>query len=448
MFWVAGFGLYPAHAIAALHPQDGPHADIRIDIETNRVFIELGLNLAFMDEIAPSYREALYAVDETEVQPIIENARRFLLERNSLRVNGEDVTPQVLFENFLHDPDPGQIPLFPLYGKRALYLYTTELEFTSDDPIRTVEMTWTGYPRDALAVQIEGPDTNARLVLQARVTGEGRFKVHQFSMGNPTMVWRSDLEDGQTALDLLPKPPKPKRVAPKTAPVLSIGLGGLGVIAGLVGVVALTRGRGRIVPLAVASLAGIGALLTLDGPRMVITPGYETSAVLGEEEAEEVFLVLHGNLYRAFGFTEREEVYDALATALHTGPLLDRLYTDIRDGLVQAENDGEQGHVTWVEPVETRVLARSTRDGEPTFEVEHSWLVDGTVYHMGHSHTRRHEYLGTYRVSATDKGWRIIDHQMIRQDRVPIPGDDDPLYAPPTILREAPPFDPRSLGEI
>ena len=58
--------------------------------------------------------------------------------------------------------------------------------------------------------------------------------------------------------------------------------------------------------------------------------------------------------------------------------------------------------------------------GEPTpgFEVRARWQVEGQVYHWGHSHTRRIEYLGEYTVGVVAPGWRIVAHRILEQRRL------------------------------
>ena len=49
-----------------MHPQDGPHVDLRIVIEDDRVRFEVILNLAFADELVPAARESLDVLHPVE----------------------------------------------------------------------------------------------------------------------------------------------------------------------------------------------------------------------------------------------------------------------------------------------------------------------------------------------------------------------------------------------
>lgn len=147
-----------------------------------------------------------------------------------------------------------------------------------------------------------------------------------------------------------------------------------------------------------------------------------------EAQARAVFEPIHANLYRALDYTGEATVYDVLARSVD-GPLLERLYREMRRSLAIEEAGGAMGRVAAVRPVETVVESTEmrTRDGAevPVFAVRARWQVDGTVAHWGHRHTRTNEYQARYVVAATPAGWRIIAQELLEERRL-----DDPTAQP------------------
>ena len=136
-------------------------------------------------------------------------------------------------------------------------------------------------------------------------------------------------------------------------------------------------------------------------------------------EAEQIFLPLHANIYRAFDYTAESDIYDALAQSVD-GPLLDTLYNQVYRGLIMQEEGGAVSRVMAVRPVELAVesIGILPDDGRPGFDVLARWQVDGKVTHWGHSHERTNEYQARYTVLQTDQGWRIGGSQVQEQLRV------------------------------
>ena len=154
---------------------------------------------------------------------------------------------------------------------------------------------------------------------------------------------------------------------------------------------------------------------------LVPIPGTAPSAApIAPERAEAVFEPLHANLYRAFDYTDESDIYDALEMSV-SGPLLESLYKQIYQSLIDAENDGLLGVVTGVDPIGLEVLESPAEAGPDRFDVRHRWRVAGTVYHWGHSHTRVNEYEADYVVEVVDGAWRITGNMVREQRRLDAP---------------------------
>jgi hypothetical protein len=416
----ATLGLFCAPAMA-LHPQDGPHADLRVSVDAEGVTFQIGLNLAFIDEAVSFPREALEEVAEVEMRAMEAALRAFVASEVVVRVDGEVIQPAIDRYDFFSDPEPWMLGAFPRYGARALMRAALVVRYASPDP-QVVEVTWPTYPRDRVAAELEGatgPDgLPPFMVLECLVqSSDGTVKIMPFSKPRPTIEWHAD-ESGDSRYAAVP--PTPEASEPMRVSLLGLVLLAAGVPAALVCMKQKGTATG-VVMLFVALVAGASAALVLPAVRVAV-PGTGGDLELPDEQrVASIFEPLHANLYRAFDHGSEEEVYDALERSV-SGPLLKDLYTQVYNSLVDAEQGGMLGIVTGVEPEKLTVESIAVgEDGRARIDVVHRWQVEGTVYHWGHSHTRVHEYEALYTLAGLEQGWRIVGQQMRQQRRI----DDD-----------------------
>ncbi|HED52835.1 MAG TPA: hypothetical protein ENJ00_01360 [Phycisphaerales bacterium] len=391
---------------ASADPQDGPHADVRITITDQDVRFNMGLNLNFVDDVAPTRREMLDVVDPAEEQAIREKLLDFLTNQNSVEIDGVRVQPIV--EKFeLIRLERENLALFPRTGLRALTRFSVVLSYPFKTKPKEIRMTWTGYPVDSLArekEQITGePPT---MVIQALIKAEGVVDRVYFSKSGPEYIWRPS---GATIQDRLMTVPAPPTSGVIEIPTISAGVLLLWLV--ISGVLWKRRGLKPLLTLAVPAV--LIALVTNGLGRVPIG-----AKPLTEEQALAIFQPLHANVYRAFDYSAESDVYDALAFSV-AGPMLAELYTQIHHGLIQAENGGSVGRVTNVELTDAKVLDISPGSSStpPGFDVDASWVVEGTVYHWGHSHARETAYHAIYRVEAVDGAWRIVKSDILSSER-------------------------------
>ncbi len=394
-----------ARADTTVHPQDGPHADIRIRISDEVVRFNVLMNLAFADEIAPVYREAEGAVHPVEEQALQQGLMAYFREKNRVMIDGVEVTP-VLREFSVERGDLSMLPLFPIIGTKGLVRINVELEYSAKSPPKKVAMYWATFPPDFATRDDEGNMDPMQVV--AQLEAEGTFKVFGFTAQEPEYVWYST---GKKLFEEVPEiAPSPKR----TLPVVSIGL--FAAAAGGV-VLALAGSRSRtMLFLVMALVTGAGGWMTLGVGRMEI--GGAADASLTEAQALSVFHPLHANIYRAFDYNEEGEIYDALARSVD-GDLLDSLYNEVYQSLIMEEEERAVSRVQEVRPVATEVITADAHEFEQrAFTARHRWQVDGVVYHWGHSHTRTNEYFAEYTVVHLDEGWRIATSKTLESFRV------------------------------
>jgi hypothetical protein len=416
----------------SLHPQDGPHADLRVAIEGRQVRFSVGVNLAFLDETIDVPREALNELSEAESERVLEVLRGYLIKQAPCIINGDRVEPAFeRLEMFTH-PDPGMMAIFPKMGARALIRATVVMRFDAPSEIETVELTWPAYPYDLLAEEMEQASAvRARMYFEAVLTANGKTEPARFTHAEPTLRWsRSDTETADPLRDL----PAPV-IADASEGSVFTRIVVIALVLTLAGAVVTAKKNAKLAR--TLGAAGLLAAATLVY-QVAVAPGLRPPPppLLTESEAERVLLALHERLYRAFDYTAESDIYDHLAFAIE-GDLLGELYEQIRLSLLQAEEEMKVGVVTGLEPIETSVLEIDDAGEDPVgrgFLMRHRWRVDGTVYHWGHSHTRAHIYEADYRVRYTQDGWKLTAHGLRSQQR--IDPDDGSLFNESESIQE------------
>lgn len=399
-----------------MHPQDGPHADLRVAIEDRLVRFSVGVNLVFLDETIDTSREAISELSPAEADRVMETFRAFLIEQAPCEINGEPVEPVFERIEIFTDPDPGMIAIFQKTGARALIRATVIMRYDAPQQVDTVDLTWPAYPFDQLAEEMEASSAvRPRMYFEAVLTAQGKSEPAKFTHAEPTLRWsRSDADAPDPLLSL----PEPAVASPSGGMWLMPGIFvGLALVALGFGFVHGSRAsKSRAILIAVALL--VTALIH----PFAIAPRTQgpAQALLSDDDAQRVLRTLHESMYRAFDYTAESDIYDRLAFALQ-GELLGELYEQIRLSLLQAEEEMKVGVVTGLQPIETSIAAIDLASETPEglgFDATHRWRVDGTVYHWGHSHTRAHIYEARYRVTHTPDGWRFTDHQLLSQQRI------------------------------
>jgi hypothetical protein len=391
--------LLGASASKDWHPQDGPHLDLELRIEGERVQLMAQLNLACADELVGSLREDPNHLDAVEVEPLRAALLEHLVGAARVLCNGR---PLDLEGSAFHwsPPDLERLPYYPRFGVRALTTLRAHLEGDAAAPIRRLDLTWSSFPPDLIAGAVGGKPLP--LTVRARVVALGEHAMHELTPATPGLTWTPPADGGRARWIEVPASGSGALGPRLGRPALWIGLLALG--AGLAR--ARTR-RGWPLAAAGALLAGATAWPPQDG--------------LDAEEAREVFLALHQNLYRAFEDTREEAIYEGLARAVRGG-LREEVYEHLQETLTMAEEGGARAEVEDLRHREVRLL-EATVD-PPRFEVEAAWEVDGAVHHFGHFHRRTTAYRARYRAEREADGWRLVAHEPLDQRRLAVTTND------------------------
>lgn len=406
MLTVLGGGGEPHKATgASLHPSDGPDADVRIQVEPDRVRFFIMLNLAFIDEVVDVAREADDDLHSVEAPWVHEALVEYFTEVNRVEIDGKQIDPvDGGFE--MLEPDLTLLPLFPRMGKKALVKLQFVLDYPVEEAPSRVAMVWGSYPDD---LAVGSPGFMPTVTIRAQLFSGGIVSPVEFAEDEPEFTWHAT---GETAVDRML--PVPKAVPPEFMqyPILSS-------ILGLAGLLWVFRERfsarscvGGVACIVVAVFTR--STLTVELPFQVGGPDLPSSA-----EAEAIFVPLHANVYRAFDYTAESDIYDALARSVD-GELLDELYEQVYRGLIQQEQGGAVSRVQEVRPMQVEVgsIGEIPEDGRLGFTVRARWQIDGRVTHWGHSHDRTNEYAANYAVVQTEEGWRIGGSQILESQTI------------------------------
>ncbi len=411
-------GCLPVRA-ASVHPQDGPHADIRIVIDEDGVRMGIMINLAFIDEAMPFYRESPDAVHEVEEDALRHSLSEHFLHRTIVEIDGVEVSPVIAGFEMLR-PEVENLPLFPRSGMRGLLRARIELTYPSKSHPKSVRFKWSGYPPNVLA-DVEPGEPLPPIVVEMQLSAEGVVDILEFTQDEPERTWHGT---GLTREERFEAVPEFDAQMVRQVPVLALGTALAGCVGLVVGLARKGRKRGWML-LAIACFVAapvIGSRGSMEfGARVV-------NGLPTRSEAVAIFTPLHGNIYRAFDYETQSEIYDALARSVD-GELLETLYDQIYRSLIMYEEGGAVSRVSAVRLMETEILSIGMLAGSTAgFTSRARWQVDGVVYHAGHSHRRTNEYLAEYVVAHRERGWRILSHRVLEQNRIDpvVPEDRDP----------------------
>jgi hypothetical protein len=167
-------------------------------------------------------------------------------------------------------------------------------------------------------------------------------------------------------------------------------------------------------------VVGLGGALALGTHAGKDAWRFGSAAMPGPDQAERLFEALHAGIYAAFEADDEDTIYELLARSVDVS-LLDELYADIYESLVLREEGGAVCRIDGMEVFERDVRLPKEREGDPRFEVDWGWTVDGLVAHWGHIHRRTNRYRATYGVRHDGRSWKIDEVKILEHDRT----DDD-----------------------
>ncbi|MSR41553.1 MAG: hypothetical protein EXS10_06595 [Phycisphaerales bacterium] len=398
-----------------LHPQDGPHIDLHVRVEAERVLLEIGINLVFLDWLGDFPREDLERVDASELPRVAKRLEQVFADQVRVTADGVALVPRII-DIGSNDPDEALLPLFPVSGWRGLRKLKLEVAYpfagasASGTLPNEIALLWPFYPPDLLSLEEPQPP----LEIAAEWSAEGLRTPITFTSATPTHNWRS----GESSLDarMAPLPPVPTELLPVVPSWCTLAF----LVAGIIVLAGWFWKRTRV-----GMMSGAVFALVI----VILQPSFLPMLALGnaglkpppEAELREIASALLTNVYRAFDADEESTIYDALARSVSGAPL-EKMYRDVRASLVMEEEEGAMSRVLAVEIGSISISsleARRIRDLETVFYDAHiTWEVDGRVTHWGHTHDRSNVYDGRFGFAIMPEGWRIISSKVLSQRRL------------------------------
>lgn len=116
-------------------------------------------------------------------------------------------------------------------------------------------------------------------------------------------------------------------------------------------------------------------------------------------------------VYKAFGETQEDAIYDTLASVTH-GEALEYLYLE-RVGAMKGGGLDEVDQTIH----EIKLLNTQVAREDSSLVIDASWQVIGTVGHSEHLHVRGNTYSADLTVSPVEGAWRITDFELLEVSR-------------------------------
>jgi len=190
------------------------------------------------------------------------------------------------------------------------------------------------------------------------------------------------------------------------------GLGAVAVLGLVVAAIGYRRSRQGGRKLLVGGLA-IAVLAALAIPAVMLRQSTRVPD-LDEESLVTLTGDLLNNVYRSFDFREEDQVYDRLALTLD-GAILEKVYLDQRAALRVERAGGADARVNKLDVVSVDRLS----DVEPgSVGLRADWVIQGSVGHWGHVHSRGNSYQADIILQPVDGSWKIIDFEVLSQERL------------------------------
>jgi hypothetical protein len=320
--------------------------------------------------------------------------KKFFSQHCPMRIDDLSVLP-VVDELSLQEAEeaPHQDDMLDFVSARVVLRYPLKTA-----PAR-IDMTWAVFAEEPPGVAQEEHSLDELLAVSPYSLIDGKESFVIFSPAEPQFVWHRPAT----------LPPLIAVAESATAPwelprAVPIGLALLGL-----GLLPWRRQRLRLIG-GLSLVAGIAAAVW----KPVLPP---PPALPSAKEAGAHFARLHANVYRAFDYDEEDAIYDALAQSVD-GPLLERLYIQIYQGLILRDEGGAVAKVHKVEIQAQDVRLPVANSANPVIEVDCTWRVQGYVSHWQHTHRRTNEYEASYAMRRVAGTWKIADVRTTRQERI------------------------------
>lgn len=345
-------------------------------------------------------------IEEHELKPLLERIGAFLVQRNSVTIDGVAARPML---------DQAEFVSIGLYGIQTVFLQE-QVELNTAVVGMMLSYPTPGMPQH---VELKWDLFNEKIqqVAATAIDPAGPFITYVTPQEN-TLVWENFLKHYTL--------PAVERVA-----VRGGGNRSLGVLVPVLAVALLlfvfARKQLRAWPWAAGAVLAGAALVIAVLAGTTLTQRF----MLKPPEAREAAFVLEAllkNVYHAFYLRTDEDVYDKLALTV-SGDLLEEVFLQQRQSFAVQSAGGAEAKVSDVQLLEASYRSEPSRADALVYEAR--WTASGTVSHWGHSHSRTNLYQALITIAPAEDLWKIVGLKIVDEERLMQAMDSLPLPGPP-----------------
>jgi hypothetical protein len=180
---------------------------------------------------------------------------------------------------------------------------------------------------------------------------------------------------------------------------------------GVVGIFPAVRQRGVVFCSMALILGSVSGYLIGNAP---IKQAFAFNTIPREEKTNQILHGLLLNVYRSFGYSNEEEVYNQMSKSV-AGDLLTAVYLQNRNVMRIDEEDQAKVYVDRLDIREIESLSAVEGDG---FSALVRWDVYGSVNHWEHIHYRCNSYKAKLTLMPKGKYWVITNFGLIDEERI------------------------------
>jgi hypothetical protein len=346
-------------------------------------------------------------IEEDEVEPLKKRVGEYLLNKNTVLIDGKSLRPILDRTAFIKYSMTGsQFLIQPERLPLNTAMLGVIITFITEGIPQEVTVNW-----ELFSDRIQKVPTNA-------VDPAGPFPSYVtpddniFKWTNFLKTYKIPTVEGVAAADSLVN--------------FNVPVGSLFCVALLLPVAWQIRNRKRnggstSLHYGLGVLLIAGSLILFPYLKVSVSKPSSIAPKLQKEEASVILHSLLKNVYRAFDFREEEDVYDKLAISA-SGDLLADIYLQNRKSFEVKRAGGAQAKVKEVEILDVSVEDAAGRSF--AMGLKSRWTAMGTVGHWGHIHTRQNEYDAVLTVEPVDGFWKITGLELLEEKRI------DPMAKP------------------
>ena len=183
------------------------------------------------------------------------------------------------------------------------------------------------------------------------------------------------------------------------------------LFAGVAGIFPGVRKRG-VVFCSIALI--LGSVIGYQIGNVPIKQVFAFNTIPSEEKTSQILQGLLLNMYRSFGFSDEEAVYNQMSRSV-SGDLLTAVYLQNRNVMRIAEEDQAKVYVDRLDIREIDSLSAVEGEG---FSALVKWDVYGSVNHWEHIHYRCNSYKAKITLMPKGKYWIITHFGLIDEERI------------------------------